>query len=131
MAVPFACSLVSLVITCLSLTIFGQITFENSVYGFLLALVIDALLEIILVSSDLNNNESFSKKANSNSYIELVAIVLPVVIVIVMFLLTYIGLPMIITFVILFLILAGITIGIGFKLLSHIGQKFLLLEMRT
>ena len=131
MAVPFACSLVSLVITCLSLTIFGQITFENSVYGFLLALEIDALLEIILVSSDLNNNESFSKKANSNSYIELVAILLPVVIVIVMFLLTYAGLPMIITFVILFLVLAGITIGIGFKLLSHIGQKFLLLEMRT
>ena len=129
--VPLSCSICSLIITCLSLLIMGQITFVESVYSFSFAIVLDLLLEIILVSTDLNNNESSSKKANNSSYIELVSIFLPIIIIALMFGFSYIGLPTFLGFLIILLLLAAITIIVGYFLLSRISKKFLLLEMRN
>ena len=108
-----------------------QITFVESVYSFSFAIVLDLLLEIILVSTDLNNNESSSKKANNSSYIELVSIFLPIIIIALMFGFSYAGLPTFLGFLIILSILAVITIVVGYFLLSRISKKFLLLEMRN
>ena len=129
--VPLSCSICSLILTCLSLLIMGQITFVESIYSFSFAIVLDLLLEIILVSTDLNNNESSSKKANNSSYIELVSIFLPIIIIALMFGFSYAGLPTFLGFLIILLLLAAITIIVGYFLLSRISKKFLLLEMRN
>ena len=72
-----------------------------------------------------------SKKANNSSYIELVSIFLPIIIIALMFGFSYAGLPTFLGFLIILLLLAAITIIVGYFLLSRISKKFLLLEMRN
>ena len=108
---------------------FKELSILNGVFAFMIAFVLQILMEMICVSTEFRAK---SKEGTSlAAVIELISILLPILVVGFMFLLAYLGLPFYIAFLIPFVVILMVTILYFIIFSKKINKLFILLETRN
>ena len=129
MAVPFMASFIALLVSVVVLISFNELSILNGVFAFMIALVLQILMEMICVSTEFRGK---SKEGTSlAAVIELISILLPILVVGLMFLFAYLGLPFYISFLIPFVVILIVTILYFIIFSKKINKLFILLETRN
>lgn len=131
MIVPFSLSTISLLVTILVLMTSKQVSVINCLLSFIFTILLTAFLELLSVNSDLKNPSKEGEESNKNSMISLLSIIIPLLLVGLMFALTYFALPLGWSFMIATTLLV-IALG-GYMLYfdKKVALRFVALEMRN
>ncbi len=129
MLVPFVASTLSLAVSIVVLVAFKEMTVANGALAFVLALLLEMIIEIACVSAELRNK---AKEGSSlAAVLELASIAIPLFVVFLIGLLTYAGLNFYIAFMIpLVLVMLAFVVSVVF-FVKGIDKRFILLETRN
>ncbi len=129
MLVPFCASALSLVVSVVVLVAFKEMTAANGALAFVLALLLEMLIEIACVSAELRNK---AKEGSSlAAVLELASVAIPLVVVALIGALSYAGLNFYIAFSIpLVLVAAMLALSVALFAKS-VDRRFILLETRN
>lgn len=129
MLVPFVASALSLVVSIVVLVAFGEMTALNGALAFVLATLLEMIIEIACVWAELRNK---AKEGSSlAAVLELASVAIPLFVVALIGVLTYAGLNFYIAFIIpLVLVIVALSVSVVF-FVKGIDKRFILLETRN
>lgn len=127
--VPFAFSVLALLVSVVVLIAFGEINIIYGLLAFLISVVLQIFMEMVCISSEFRSG---AKEGSSlSALLEGISVLLPIVIVGLIAVLSYFGMNFYIAFAIPFAVVVLITILYFILFSRRINKKFILLETRN